>query len=311
MINDNSAFSRMQKQLDEIARPAHSMFKEFARQEEERREMLQRALSPMREFQDSLKHSAIFDFAEQARLAVETSSFAKEVAEIQDSSVTFRDLIDAKALDPMREYIEAYENSALGGMQEQIRLATDNSGIAKIMADLDASKAGIQDQLDRLKFDIPEFSGLGIAEEAARRALDAFNVPEIPDFGERYELPLPIFDHAAFIPPPMPEPEPGEAAQVLAALQEDFEALKTEHAFNPSKGVFMIATLSNGVQLNISAARNIGDQTIEIVGVCLETTRERKVMAGVGTVSFEVLVVDLGPQEPNLQVIHNDPEEGE
>ena len=89
---------------------------------------------------------------------------------------------------------------------------------------------------------------------------------------------LPMGFHSKLIAPPQANPEPGNAAKVLNALNEEFQTKQDEHAKNPRKVVAMIATLSAGEKINVQRARNTGDETIEITGRNTHSGKKQKVL---------------------------------
>ena len=144
-------------------------------------------------------------------------------------------------------------------------------------------------------------SGFSAMIEANPKALEGIN-KSLP----RTEMSLdhPSMDlHSKLIAPPQTNPEPGNAAKVLNAVNEELQIKEGEHAGNPRKVVAMIATLSAGEKIYVQQVRNTGDETIEITGRNIHNGKEQKVWAGVSNVTLEVLVSDRGPQKPDLKLV--------
>jgi len=226
-----------------------------------------------------------------------TSGISKAVLSMNDATQRMARLTELT--DPMRDYQEAFRNSALGRMQEQIRGITENSGIAGTMAKINSTAvtlAGVE--LGHSK--IARFSKL-------QMDVLNFKMPEIPEFRPPAET---FMQHH----PPMltrPDPEPGEAVKILAKLQEDYDALCEEHENNPSKVPVMIAMLADGKKIAIQTARNVGDLSVELTGHEVGSGDQRELTVGIGVVSFYTEVLDVGARKPDLKIIEDGEPEDE
>lgn len=153
------------------------------------------------------------------------------------------------------------------------------------------------------------FGSLNQIEETLKR----FEPPKLPAMPEitapsrpRALTRMDSFHPEVYLPPPMPEPEPGNALKVLNTFKSEFEALQNEHSGNPRKVVVMIATLSDGEKINVQSARNEGDETIELIGINIHSGNDRKVLAGVSNITLEVMVIDQGPKKPDLRLVEDE-----
>lgn len=179
----------------------------------------------------------------------------------------------------------------------QIRTLSETTVIGKLMADVESATAQFQ---DAFKFDLPTFPSFDVSE------LNALKMPEVP----MYDRPS-LIDYTPIhnVIEPVPPPEPGEAAKILSKLQDELDALKEEHANNPSKQPIIIVMLADGKEIYLQTARNIGDQTIELSGLEFGSGTQRELTVGIATASFYTDVLDIGPRKPELKVIEDDPED--
>ena len=282
--------------LDPISSSAKTALEVFERQQEEHRQLIEQALAPSRAVEDALRSATGIGVAREALLGFDASDIARKTLGLDDSMMKLTQL--AESFDPMRHYRDAIEGSALARIQDQMREITESSSIGKMMAEFEKTSASIADSF---KFDLPDMTRLsGI--EAGRLS---HQIPEIPTYPSHF------IDHAAFMPQPTPEQEPGEAAKILAKLQQDFDDLCEEHANNPSKQPVMIVMLANGTEIYIQTARNVGDQSIELTGLEFGTGDHRELTTGIGVASFYTDVLDTGPRKPDLHVVEDDDPEDE
>ena len=282
--------------LDPISGPARTAIEAFERQQDEYRELIERALAPSRAVEDALRSATGMGVAREALLGFDASAIAKTALGIDDSMMKLTQL--AESFDPLRDYRDTFENTPLFRIQDQFREITENSGIAKMMAEFERTSASM---MDRLKFDLPDMTRFTEFESNAFN----YNLPETPAYTPHF------IDHMPVMPQPIPEREPGEAAKILAKLQHDFDGLCEEHANNPSKQPVMIVMLADGTEIYIQTARNVGDQSVELTGLEFGTGDRLELTVGIGVASFYTDVLDTGPCKPDLRVIDDDDLEDE
>lgn len=277
--------------LNPISGPARTALEAFERHQDEHRQLIERALAPSRAVEDALRNATGMGVAREALLGFDASAIAKTALGIDDSMMKLTEL--AESFDPLRDYRDAFENTALSRIQDQLRELTESSGVAKMMAEFERTSASM---VDSLKFDLPDMTRFtGFGTDALRHDL-----AEIPDYKPHF------IDHMPVLPQPVPEQEPGEAAKVLAKLQNDFDGLCEEHANNPSKQPVMIVMLADGTEIYIQTARNVGDHSVELTGLEFGTGDRRELTVGIGVASFYTDVLDTGPRKPDLRVIDDD-----
>lgn len=282
--------------LDPIPSSAKMALEVLGRQQEEHRQMIEQALAPSRAVEDALRSATGMGVAREALLGIDGLDIARKTLGLDDSMVKLTQL--AESFDPMRQFRDALEGSALSRIQDQMREITEFSAIAEMMAEFEKTSASIADSF---KFDLPDVTGIsGIEADIL-----SHKIPETPAYTSQF------MDHVAFMPQPAPEQEPGEAAKILAKLQQDFDDLCEEHANNPSKQPVMIVMLANGTEIYIQTARNVGDQSIQLTGLEFGTGNPRELTIGIGVASFYTDVLDTGPRIPDLHVVEDDdPEDG-
>ena len=246
--------------------------------------------------EDALRNVTGMGVAREVLLGFDASAIAKTALGIDDSVMKLTQL--AESLDPLRDYRDAFENTALFRVEDQLRELTESSGVAKMMAELEKTQASI---VDSLKFDLPDMTRFTESGADALR----HDIGEIPDCTPHF------IDHMPLMPKPIPEREPGEGAKILAKLQRDFDALCEEHANNPSMQPVMIVMLADGTEIYIQTARNVGDLSVELTGLEFGTGDRRELTVGIGVASFYTDVLDTGPCKPDLRVVDDDELEDE
>ena len=217
-----------------------------------------------------------------------------------------------RSLAAVRAIQESVGVSALAKVAEQAGKAVETSRVGKALEKQAQSISANQRQIERLNVESPEPPARKAAREAwgiDTGSQDSANarVDEVDELAWSTSETGSALTHL----PHEQDQRLGEAAQLLADLHADYKALKTEYRHNPCKQVYMAMTLTDGTELAVKNARNIGYFMIEVTGRAIGTGEERKIRVGLGVVTIEVKVVDLGPRRPMLRLIENNSTDGD
>ena len=206
----------------------------------------------------------------------------------------------AALTDPLRNYRDAFENSSIARMHEQMRAISATTGVGKMLADAESATERLRDCFEvSLAKEMATFKFPELGTMNSFNMSDVCEPPSLMDYSHVHQA----------IEPPPPE-EPGEAAKILIKLQEELDALNEEHANNPSKHPAIVVMLADGKKIYTQTAQNVGDQTITLTGLEFGSGDHRELTVGISTASFYSDVLDIGPRKPELKVIE-DAKEGE
>lgn len=120
-------------------------------------------------------------------------------------------------------------------------------------------------------------------------------------------------ERSPFVPPLIPAaaPEPrDEGREVIQEIYGQYQGKKRELADNPRKVVDVIVRFSDGLALFVRQMKSEGGQTITVTGMDRDG-ETRTLRAGIATLTFEVVVIDVEPSPPALKVVRNEGEDAD
>lgn len=230
------------------------------------------------------------------RLAESVGRSTKQLAEIAES---VRPSVDGVVKEWIETQERIRESIDLRGFGLDCRLPVLQEEIERFSESCEISRKLAESMSTDLRFDKALFSQLAEASDPLRTVLDSVQEPlelHAPNLlGNRLcEIERILQETQAR------NAKPGNAVTVLAVLNESFQQKQREYEGNPRKRVCIVATLATGKQIEVGSAQNVGGENIQIGGRDIDTKRNEEVLAGVATVNFEVLVVDVEPPKPTL-----------